>query len=358
MHLPVTIAEITTEWLNSVLADSDIGPISSHEIVEVMNGTATKICVDLRLEKGKTSATKRVWIKTGFEAHSHRIGQESVYAGEVHYYSKLAGTFDTRSPKCHFAQSEVQTGRSLLVLDDLTEIGASFSDPQVALSVDAVRRALATAAYIHAQSWMHPILNEDPWLAGGGAWIHSNVLDWMYSDENWEKRSSGPRFELLPSAWRNRDLLYATHKKLAYDWRIAADPYCMCHGDMHIGQTYSLPDGTMNFLDWQCVTKNSWAYDFSNLMVTSLAVEDRRAHEADLLRHYLEELRSHGIDAPHFDKAWELYRAFAFRGFGWLMVLTVMQSEANAVAISERVAAALVDLDTLDAIRRGPAGVR
>jgi hypothetical protein len=40
------------------------------------------------------------------------------------------------------------------------------------------------------------------------------------------------------------------------------------------------------------------------------------------------------------------------------MVLTVMQSEANAIAISERVAAALVDLDTLDAIRRGPAGVR
>ena len=197
---------------------------------------------------------------------------------------------------------------------------------------------------------MNPILTADKWLAGGGAYINSNVMGWLYSDENWASVSTLPRFEHLPAHLRDREMLRKTHRRLVYDWREAAYPYCMNHGDCHMGQGYILPSGEVEFLDWQCVMKNSWANDYANFIISGLSIADRRTNEKDLLEFYLGQLKERGVAAPSFETAWHLDRVYAFKCIGMLLCKPSMQSEANCTAIGERNAAAIIDLDAIGAV--------
>jgi hypothetical protein len=97
---PQSVDELTTAWFDAALRDR-FGPVVDSTVLKVLHGTATKIYVALRFKQADgSSADGKVWVKTGLEAHSHSIGQETVYAGEVYYYTKLAGRFSTCTPEC------------------------------------------------------------------------------------------------------------------------------------------------------------------------------------------------------------------------------------------------------------------
>ncbi|NWG53015.1 MAG: phosphotransferase [Hydrogenophilaceae bacterium] len=355
MRLPTSVEEITTPWLAHALASSGHGDVVGSRIIEVVHGTATKIHIEATFANGSDQRTRKTfWIKTGFENHSHEIGQETVYAGEVYYYANLAGRWDTRSPQCYFTQREADTGNSLIIMADLLEKSPRFFEPVEPISTDLAGRAAATLARIHASSWKDPFLKSDPWLASGGAWVQSNVIGWLYSDDNWRLMSGLPRFSVLPAQLRDRDLLRDAHVRLIHDWRESVADYCLSHGDAHMGQGYVLPCGEVEFLDWQCVTTNSWANDLAYFIGTALSIEDRRACEKDILAYYLSELKARDVAAPDFADAFELYRAYAFHGVGWVCCKPEMQSEENCAAIAERCAAAVLDLDAIGAVRDGP----
>jgi len=355
MRLPQNVDEITTAFIAHALAKAGLGAVKASKVLKVVHGTATKIHIEASLADANGALTTRTfWIKTGFENHSHEIGQETVYAGEVYYYSKLAGRWDTSSPKCFFAEREADTGNSFIIMDDLLPLKPRFFEPVDAISTDLTKGAMKALARIHASSWMDPLLKSDPWLSSGGAWVQSNVIGWLYSDDNWAFMESQPRWSVLPAVLRDRDLLRETHMRLIHDWRGNVTPYCLSHGDAHVGQGYVLPDGEVRLLDWQCVTKNSWANDVAYFLGSALAIDDRRAYEKDVLDFYLRELSALGVAAPPMAEAFELYRAYAFHGIGWVCCRPEMQSEENCAAIAERFAAAVLDLDAIGAVRNGP----
>jgi aminoglycoside phosphotransferase (APT) family kinase protein len=122
-------------------------------------------------------------------------------------------------------------------------------------------------------------------------------------------------------------------------------PTCVIHGDTHSGNVYLDGDGRACLLDWQNVQRGWWATDVAYHLATTLEVGDRRAYEADLLRHYLHELASSGAPAPDFDEAWEQYiSGFAYGYFLW--VITRISSRAVVLIHIPRLAAALTDHDT------------
>ena len=49
-------------------------------------------------------------------------------------------------------------------------------------------------------------------------------------------------------------------------------------------------------IDWQMIQRQRGAHDLSMLLATSLSVEDRRAHDAEVLRAYHEELCARGVE--------------------------------------------------------------
>ena len=60
--------------------------------------------------------------------------------------------------------------------------------------------------------------------------------------------------------------------------------------------------GRACFFDWEAVQTGNWAQDVAYHLATVLSIEDRRAHERELLGHYLAELAAHGGPAIDFEE--------------------------------------------------------
>jgi len=117
---------------------------------------------------------------------------------------------------------------------------------------------------------------------------------------------------------------------------------CVLHGDTHSGNAYVTSAGTACWLDWQIAQRGCWAVDVAYHLGTVLDVEARRSHEGELLRHYLNELRRHGVDAPDDDEAWDLYTtAFAWAFFLW--TITSISSREVVLLHVPRIGAAIED---------------
>ena len=109
-------------------------------------------------------------------------------------------------------------------------------------------------------------------------------------------------------------------------------------------------DGRAGFLDWGGVKAGHWAREVCYFMAGALGVEDRRTHEADLLRGYLDALSGHVAGpAPAWDEAWLSYRRHFLHGLLWFLCPTQMQPVDIINANVERFAAAATDheIDTL-----------
>ena len=120
---------------------------------------------------------------------------------------------------------------------------------------------------------------------------------------------------------------------------------CVLHGDTHSGNAYLDAEGRACWFDWQVVQRGHWSVDVAYHLGTVLTIEDRRAHEVELLEHYLAELASHGVTAPSFDEAWDAYTL----GFTWgyfLWAITRISSRAVVLLHIPRLGAALTDHDT------------
>ena len=92
-------------------------------------------------------------------------------------------------------------------------------------------------------------------------------------------------------------------------------------------------------------------HDVAYSIIGNLTVEDRRAHEKELLAGYLAALTAEGItNVPERAEAWEAYRRHAMHGFMWAFTPVEMQPEEIVTAEGERFGIAVSDLDTFGAL--------
>ena len=93
--LPVEIGDITPAWLSAALGS----PVSAAKVVDVNNGTCTKIRIALETDDPDTPET--VILKGGFEPHSRMM--DYMHANEVHAYADVAPHSPLRQPRtCSF----------------------------------------------------------------------------------------------------------------------------------------------------------------------------------------------------------------------------------------------------------------
>lgn len=109
--------------------------------------------------------------------------------------------------------------------------------------------------------------------------------------------------------------------------------------------------------DWQGFGRGHWALDYTYALMSALSVEDRRNWERDLLKRYVERVAEAGVRGLSFDTAWLAWRLHPLHGLVyWLYTVGAgrlqpdMQPEEFSRAIIGRIAQAVDDLDTLDAL--------
>jgi aminoglycoside phosphotransferase (APT) family kinase protein len=153
------------------------------------------------------------------------------------------------------------------------------------------------------------------------------------------------RLRVTPS-----DLFHQFQKVQAHQASLAQT---ICHGDMHIGNTYILADDHAGLLDWQLTSRGYSMHDISYIIATGLSVADRRTHERDLIQYYRESLLSKGVqNPPSLDELWlEYRRAMVWNVYiGWLITPVINYGRDITVMAHLRMMTAYEDLETLKSL--------
>ena len=336
--VPGSLDEVTADWLTAALSDAHPGTeVAGVEVGEVIHGSLTKARLAIDFASNPSALPTSVFLKAAFEDHGIPVSVRS----EAVFYDRARPTIDVVAPGCLAAIHDEAHG--VVVMHDLGTEGAIITDPRVGWSVDLVADGLTQLAGLHAGWWGEGLADGIPEFEG------SNALGAVLMAEGyWEECVAGPAGVHVPERFADRETTRPWVESL---WRLDRErPRAFLHGDAHLGNTYVTAGGRAGFLDWGGVTAGHWAREVCYFMAGALSPEDRRAHEEDLLRSYLDALAAGGAEpVPSWDEAWLSYRRHCLHGLLWFLCPTQMQPVDIINANVERFAIAATDheVDTL-----------
>lgn len=322
--------------------------VESHHFGDGKVSTAARMLLDIDYA-GETDLPKRVVLKVA----RPDLMAYPLYANEVAFYTLLRPELTIETPVCVGSTFDRATGTFGLAMEDLRERGATFSSVEAPVTVDQLHSLLALTASVHARFWDSPRFAEDlSWVqshvAGELPTVFNRVAPAMIVQEiaaNQFKR------ELVASIGQTAESLLDQTQRLQRHQSML--PSTLVHGDLHIGNTYLLPNGQGGLVDWQLTSRGYCMHDVAYLIITGLPVDERRKHERDLLAFYREQLRAAGVtDVPDTDTTWLDYRRAAVWGLyiGWLT--TPIENYGWAINVTNhiRLATAYRDLETAAAL--------
>jgi hypothetical protein len=345
--LPSSPAGLTADWMQSALragtGDTHL-EVTSVEVGEVIWGTATKAFVEVVYAEPRDDLPTSFCVKGGLDPRLDAVGSRIALIMEARFYGSLCDNLGISTLRSYYAGVTEDQSQGVVVLEDLRSAGATFHEPGAALDRDAVASGLDFLARLHGSSWG---LQPD---AGAGIRTGSVVrraVKLFLSDTYWTSTFGGPELEGMPRGLRTREELADSFAAL---WRIedSAPALSLLHGDAHVGNTVQTAGVGLTFMDWQTYCLGPWSYDVSYFISGALSVDDRREHERDLLRHYLDRLRTAGGPAIDDEVAWSAYRLHLPHGLIWSLVPDVMQAPERSLAMRDRHVAAVEDHRLLD----------
>jgi len=320
---------LDAEWLLSVLDLADGDAIEQVDHVGGSQTLAHKVRISITVRRVDGSRYHRSYC-----VKAHLDDGPQTLLTEANFYRHLRPQIDVRSPTAHYTGIDDVTGRSLIIMDDVSAEGGRFLSVNEVYSVEHCRQGLCQLARLHAATWA-----DDRWDV---EWLAPRIttLGGFFSDEVLQRLLDDGRGANLEPGQLDAGRIRAALARTA-----TLPPTCVIHGDTHSGNVYLDASDRACWLDWQIAQRGHWSIDVSYHLSTALTVEDRRAHEGALLRSYLDELRQLGIPTPAWDEAWRDYTL----GFTWgyfLWAITQISSRAVVLVHLPRIGAALSDHDT------------
>lgn len=350
---PVAGEPIGADYLNALLERGPesarvaaVRAVGSKAYGEEMVSTAGRAIVELDYEPDASPGLpRRLVVKL---ARGVDEIMAPFYRNEVAFYAGLRPELDIEAPRCLGADYDEQSKRLGIALEDLTERGATFPNVLGDVRLDQVRSLLATLARLHARFWNSPRFEADlHWvethLDGGVAELMNGLAPGYIQHEIDTQRF---KRELVGRLGTTGDRLLAGVR--AVQRHQARGPTTLLHGDAHLGNTYLVGDRG-GLLDWQLSVRGHPIHDVSYLVTTALSIAERRRHERELLRFYLDRLAAEGVSgAPPFDAMLaEFGRALVWGVYiGWLTTPVVNYGWEINVVNHLRLTAAYEDHDT------------
>lgn len=355
--LPTTTSEITADWLTGALHDSGTLPsdakVASVEIDPAAAGVGFmgevgRLKLTYAGDQGSSPATMMAKFPTQSPDIKAMMRPTRVYEREHRFYAELAGETTVRTPEiyhviCNTSADETVEEQYLLLMEDLGDL--TLGDQLGGVSLEQARAALIGLAGHHARFWNGAGLENAPFipevngpLNKAGEAIYGASLPGFK-----EVFADALRPEMVPFA----DAYGKSHPGLLD--RFAAMPHTLMHFDYRADNLFFEDDGTVVVIDWQSISKGGGAADVAYFLSQNLPVDDRRAHEADLLHAYHDELGAKGVTGYSYEQFFEDYRVGVI--YGWIIpvfaVGTLDSSSERAMAlwtsVIERAQAAIFD---------------
>jgi hypothetical protein len=361
VDLPDDVRTPSREWLTSIFQVRCPGAeVTVFTIDKIWEGTALKVRISAEYNDIGTRANLPTSFIVKGVSPEHLDDVEFCYVGEVAFYRDLQSQVDINTPECIFAASDPLKRQHLVVLEDLELRGVHFPSVHKTLTYRQATEGLDILASLHAKWWDSPEL-DPPGSLGDlrlndvfpqddvppGPFVRS-----FLEPENWAKSMALPRAASVSRIFHDRERMGAALYKGAQ--LNVQRPLCFSHGDPHLGNLFIDAEGKIGILDMQCICRSHYAHDLSYFLGSTLDIADRRAWDRALISYYLTRLGDLGVEnPPAFDRAWADYsRNMITSLFYWLVDPASMQAEENACAVASRLAAAALDLGTLDLLDR------
>ena len=351
---PIDIAELSAELLTATIQKLYPGvTIEGLEVVQSksygdeMVSTAARAVLDLKYSTTDlTTPPARVILKLARDSSKLMA---SFYANEVNFYNLLRPQLDMETPLTVGGAYDEETGQFGLLLEDLTQRGARFPNVSQSIKLAQVESLLDALAKLHATFW------ESPRFSGELDWVQSHLKGPLITMQN-ETATPFIQHEIDHENFKREMVqrLRTTGAKLragmmAVQKHQATLSQTLLHGDTHLGNTYLLSGDRGGFLDWQLMLRGYCMHDINYLVTTALSIEQRRNHEIELLKRYLDKLAGYGVkNPPSFEEAWREYRRTLVWGvyYGWLTTPVVNYGWEINVLNHLRLTTAYEDLET------------
>ncbi len=335
--------DLTAAWAQRVLALHGPGTrVAGAAVLSVDVGTTTRVRIAVEHDAGALprrwfAKLPSLWWKARAITALPRLLQ-----AEARFYREIAPHVPVLRPSLLAGQVRPGWGATL-VLEDVTEHGATAGSPGDAWTPEQAGLAVDELARLHARFWEDPALDaEYRWLAGpvrhtedalGSALAVPLMLAGL--------RRAGTA---VPGALRGPALAYARGRR-AWMRQLSTGPRTLVHHDVHPGNLF-WSGGRPGLLDWHLVRAGEGVGDVAYFLATALPPEVRRRHEDALLARYRDGLLAAGVGAPSLSHLACRFRSHLVYRFEAMVVSLavggMMRLEANLELI-RRTAAAVAD---------------
>jgi hypothetical protein len=355
----VTAALRTGGVISSTTSVAELEHFSIGEGVGIVGQLAR---LQLRYDGQAAGAPGTVILKIPSQYPENRaVGDHfNFYEREGRFYDQLADKVPVRTAQCYWNHVEPAAKSFGLLLEDL---GDRTMISQIA-GVPAPRAAesLRALARLHGTWWAAPLLVDLEWMPRLDAAI--NLAAGQQYRDAWplfvERIGDAISAEALALGERTQAVF---EDLLRIGMREA--PVTVCHGDFRADNLMfddrAGVEDEVAVLDWQIAYQGPAVTDVAYFLCQSLTVEERRAHEQDLVRIWYDELartalREHGAtlaDYP-YELAWWQYRRAALGTTVYPVSALGAMDPANerghhlVTAMAERSFTAALDLEAGD----------
>lgn len=341
VEVPEVPGALSAAWLQVAIGAHHPGAeVAGFTVAENTTGVTMRQRVVLRYARGTGPAS--AFVKSTVESHDGEL----FGANEARLYASGCA-LPIEMPSC-YAAGVGGDGASVVVLEDLSVRGAEMNLAIRPLAADTAASGLEGLARLHGTHWGGGARPELAWIAPFNYALLARTAERKVGLV-FDRADEHGLVDLLPAPLRDRRTLAAR-----YGIPPAPGPRTVVHGDPHVGNTYTLPDGTLGFLDWQLVSRSSWEHDVGYFLIGSVAVDERRREERALLEHYRDALSLAGGERPSPSEMWERYRQTAVYGLVvWLITAAATTAHLREVCATcvQRFAAAVEDFG-LDGMAR------
>lgn len=340
---------VSPQWMTDLLRPTMPGvEVASVERVGGSDGTSSRALLGLTYRHGDGPST--VFAKTKGDP-LRRSFQWMTDNSFIEGRLALSGVpLEIEHPTFYGGAVDRLRLNDMVVMEDVVQRGAVLNDATTPLSIDEVADGLRGLARMHSRYWRFTDRTE-PRLGWVRPWRTPPTFRFLVRLGT----SRGlPRLrDHLPD-----EIVAMGPKGLIAEWcrqirSVGQGTQTLLHGDAHVGNTYTLPDGSLGFYDWGVVRRGHWSFDVGYFVISALDVEDRRQHAADLVEAYRTALEVPDLDRPTAEEAWLQFRSSTAYGLA-IWVTTGAEDGYQAPAICENLVArfgtAYLDLDTTGAL--------
>ena len=300
---------LSAAWLSEALRAHGVlaaGEVAScaAETLPAVSFTGEFRRVELRYDRPDTGAPASLIAKfSSSDPESRRfLHTLGFFAHEIAFYRELAGSTPIRVPTCYYAALN-EDGRCVILLEDLTAARRGRSAD--ACSFVEAKCAIDAMASLHIRWWQHPQLHKLPWL--DEVIMSSDRAPGMFATQ-WPTFLAKLTIPITDAMHRFAALA-AQDVAARIDRAFGEPPLTLVHNDFQADNLlFDLPGSEpLAVIDWQMHARGRGPVDLAYFLSGSLDCDDRRSWEDQLLRRYVDRLRTAGVDYE-MDRCGEDYR--------------------------------------------------